>query len=188
MLIQNLSHLQQTTGFSRFTILSHAVELGLSSTRRAWSKQDLSFLRDDLGRISAAALARKLGRTHSSVKAKVSKLRMSARITEGYSYADLQELLGVSKRRLDKWVQMDWLRMKANRASEESVARFLRTHPGEYVLSRVDEAWFKGLVFPAFNTAGDVASKSKAADSQLESTYTLLEPNGNNDAEPMIFP
>jgi hypothetical protein len=174
------------SGFSRFTINSRAAVLGLSSdVRRPWSKEDLLFLRDNLGRITTTVIARKLGRTYYSVKAQVSKLGMSVRLTEGYTQGDLQQLLGVSKRRIEKWVQMDWLRMKANRASEASVARFLRSHPGEYALSRVDEAWFKGLVFPAFNTAGDAGWDNKARHSQLDTSYRMLQPSGDNDVELM---
>jgi hypothetical protein len=186
LLIQNLNRIQQMSGFSRFTINSRAAVLGLScDVRRPWSKEDLLFLRDNLGRINTTVIARKLGRTYYSVKAQVSKLGMSVRLTEGYTHADLQQLLSVSKRRVYKWVQMDWLRMKANRASEASVARFLRSHPGEYVLSRVDEAWFKGLIFPAFNTAWDAGWENKATGLQLDSRYRLLQPSGDNDVEVM---
>jgi hypothetical protein len=31
--------------------------------------------------------------------------------------------------------------------------KFLRDHPEEYRLNRVDEAWFKGLMFPSFGRA-----------------------------------
>src|SRR5947209_7423515 len=69
LLIQNLNRVQQMSGFSRFTIQSHAAELRLSYlVRRPWSKEDLLFLRDNLGRMSTRLLARKLRRTYYSVK------------------------------------------------------------------------------------------------------------------------
>ena len=45
---------------------------------------------------------------------------------------------------------MGWLRVQQGRVTEPSIIKFLREHPEEYRLSRVDEAWFKGLLFPAF--------------------------------------
>jgi hypothetical protein len=49
-----------------------------------------------------------------------------------------------------KWIKMGWVRLQDNRLTEASVAKFLRDHPDEYKLNRVDEAWFKGILFPAF--------------------------------------
>jgi hypothetical protein len=47
--------------------------------------------------------------------------------------------------------------------------RFLRDHPEEYRLNRVDETWFKGLMFPLFGRAyipgsGTTRSKQSTVD------------------------
>jgi hypothetical protein len=150
----NLNNLQQRAGFTRNVILSRAVQLGLAfSTRRPWTTEELRILEDGSGQITPKALAAKLSRTHGSVKAKMKQLELSARISEGYTQDDLRQLLGVGIRAIEKWLSLGWLRMAHERIPEASVIRFLRLHSEEYHLGRVDQAWFKGLLFPAFNFA-----------------------------------
>jgi hypothetical protein len=55
------------------------------------------------------------------------------------------------------WIGRGWLRyggqgsaLHSTRIPEPSVKRFLKEHPEEYRLARVDEAWFKGMLFTAF--------------------------------------
>jgi hypothetical protein len=62
-------------------------------------------------------------------------------------------LLGVSRRQVGKWIRLNWLKPLHGRIPERDMIRFRRRHPEQYQLNRVDEAWFKGLLFPAFNTA-----------------------------------
>lgn len=153
-LSRSLSALQVRTGFTRVVILSRAVKLGLSfSRRRPWSAEETALLESCAGRYSTASISRKLRRTFSSVKAKVKQLGMSARVVEGYSQGDLAELLGASPTSIRRWCRMGWLHLGNGRVPEAAVVRFLRLHPHEYQLRRVNEAWFKGLLFPAFNSA-----------------------------------
>jgi hypothetical protein len=51
------------------------------------------------------------------------------------------------------WIKLGWLRVQDDRITETSMMKFLRDHPEEYRLNRVDEAWFKGLMFPSFGRA-----------------------------------
>lgn len=149
-LSENLDHFQRRTGFTRVVALSRAVALGLGSRRKTWTPEERQLVAEWAGTFSKAAIARKLRRSYWSVKAELSKLELSARVTEGYSQNDMVYLLGVSARMLRKWISLGWLSVHGNRITEASVVRFLREHPGEYSLNRVDEAWFKGLLFPAF--------------------------------------
>jgi hypothetical protein len=150
----NLSHLQRRAGFTRNVILSRAVELGLSfSTRRSWTADELRTLEDLAGRTTLKALSLKLNRTHASIKGKVKELGLSVRFNEGYSRDDLRQLLGVSARSIQSWLAAGWLRTVRGRIPETSVIKFLRLHSEQYHLGRVDQAWFKGLLFPAFNSA-----------------------------------
>src|SRR5262245_8378365 len=67
----NLDDLQRRSGFTRSVILSRAVQLGLSfSTRRPWTDQELIVLEVRTGQATVKALATRLNRSHSSVKAK----------------------------------------------------------------------------------------------------------------------
>lgn len=151
-LTTNLDLLQRSCGFTRVVILNRAVSLGLVfGQRRPWTADDIDVIRECAGKTGPSALAKKLNRTHASVTAKLKQLALSAKITEGYTQEDLRLLLGVSSRSVKNWIAWGWLRLVAGRIPESSVAKFLRQHPDQYQLSRVEEAWFKGLVFPAFN-------------------------------------
>lgn len=159
-LSRSVTALQLRTGFTRFTILDRAVHLGLSfSRRRPWSLEETALLESMVGNYSSAAIARRLKRTFGSVRAKVKQLQISVRVSEGYSQVDLAELLGASPVSIRRWRRLGWLSLVNGRISEASVIRFLRLHPHAYQLRRVDEAWFKGLLFPAFDSA-DVSSHS----------------------------
>src|SRR5262249_30952374 len=92
----------------------------------------------------------KLGRSVYSVKARASTLDISLRVVEGYSRQDLCQLLGAGVKEVRTWIQNGWIKLQGERITERSVISFLRRHPEEYQLSRVDEAWFKGLLFPSF--------------------------------------
>jgi hypothetical protein len=169
----NLNHLQRLSGFTRNVILSRAVQLGLSfSTRRPWTEEEFKVLEERAGQESVKALAIRLKRTHSSVKAKLKKVGLSARLSEGYTQDDLRQLIGASSRSIRLWLASGWLRMVDGRISEASVLKFLRLHSEQYHLGRVDQAWFKGLLFPAFNRTAqrgaevDQARVAHAAEAQ----------------------
>jgi hypothetical protein len=84
----------------------------------------------------------------------INLLGLQARVTEGYSRADLVLVLGVSRPTVNQWIDHGWLRPKptTDRIPEEQVLRFIKSHPEEYSLKGVDEAWFKGMLFPSFGT------------------------------------
>ena len=169
-LSRSLTTLQLRTGFTRVAVLARAVELGLSfSRRRLWTSEEAALLESYAGRYSPASIARKLRRTFPSVKAKTKQLELSVRVTEGYSQADLAELLGASPTSIRRWCRIGWLSLVHGRIPEAAVARFLKVHPHEYQLRRVDEAWFKGLLFPAFNSA-DASSRELGLRSALDSS------------------
>lgn len=172
-LSRSLSALQLRAGFTRVVILTRAVHLGLSfARRRLWTEEETALLESCAGRYSPASIARKLRRTFASVKAKAKELELSVRVSEGYSQADLAELLGASPTSIRRWCHSGWLPLIAGRIPEAAVARFLRLHPHEYQLRRVDEAWFKGLLFPAFNSAdaGAAASRERGLKGAMASS------------------
>lgn len=159
-LSRSITALQRRTGFTRVVILTRAVHLGLSFLhRRPWTQEETALLEAWAGRYAPASIACKLRRTFASVKAKVKQLEISLRVIEGYSQADLAELLGASPTSIRRWCRIGWLPLVNGRVPEAAVVRFLRLHPHAYQLRRVDEAWFKGLLFPAFNSA-DASSRA----------------------------
>ncbi len=49
---------------------------------------------------------------------------------------------------------MGWLTLVNGEFQRPQFSDFLGFHPHEYQLRRVEEVWFKGLLFPAFNSVG----------------------------------
>jgi hypothetical protein len=129
-------------------------------------------------------LAKRLGRSEYSVKAALKRLMLSARINDGYSRTDLAELLGASPASVRRWERRGWLAFGCyGRASEASVRRFVKMHPDQYQLSFVDEAWFKGLLFDAYNspTPGHRESNlSKTSEDEISSYSDHGMPAENN--------
>ena len=151
-LSDGITAIQRLTRFPRSVIVSRAAALGLTTPGTRWSEPETSKLQEILGSRSLSTIARELGRSYYSVKGAVARLQVSARQTEGYSRQDLERLLGVSSRQVRRWIALKWIKLVDERVPESEIARFLRRHPEQYQLNRVDEAWFKGLLFPAFNT------------------------------------
>ncbi len=146
----NLDHFQLRTGFARVVIVARAAMLSLAQKRKRWTMAEIDFLTDAAGRLSKSAIAKRLNRSYWSVKAEFSKLDMHSRLRDGYSQDDVAYLLGASARSVRKWIGLGWLRLQHSRITEASLIRFIRMHPEEYQLSRVDEAWFKGVLFSEF--------------------------------------
>ena len=170
-----LNDFQRQSGFTRVVITARACELGLARHRREWTQEELFLLREQAGSATKATIARTLGRSYYSIKYQSSRLQLSTRIREGYSQEDLQMLLGVGRKTIQKWLRLRWLKARQGRISEGSVAQFLRAHPEEYQLNRVEEAWFKGLVFPAFNTMRDSRVRDQRTAPQIMKSETLSE-------------
>jgi len=132
------------------------------------------------------SLATRLNRSHSSVKAKLKDLGLSARVSEGYTQDDLRQLLGASTRSIRHWLARGWLRLVNGRIPEASVLRFLRLHSEQYHLGRVNQAWFKGLLFPAFNRTPQRRhdfDPARAAYSAETQSSRALQPYGASEFE-----
>jgi len=154
-LTRNLNQFQRASGFTRVVILSRAAMLGLSACiRRPWTGAEVETLQERLGELSKSEIARHLGRSYYSVKARIASMRLSSRISDGYSQQDVQQLFGVGANRVRLWITRGWLQMYKGRVTEKSLERFLRQHSEEYQLSRVDETWFKGMLFSSFGRPG----------------------------------
>jgi hypothetical protein len=103
------------------------------------------------GTLTAGAIARRLGRTRWSVQLRAARLELSLRVRTGYNVTDLAAVFGVHRTRARGWVTRGLLgppeAWQGLRVSDVAVARFIRRHPHEYDLRRVDELWFKSMVF-----------------------------------------
>ncbi len=156
-----LDRLARVTGWPRKSIKDQARELGIvtSDHRRAWKQEEIEYLRERAGAESPYRLARKLGRSVHSVRAKAQRIQWSLAIREGYNMGDLARAFGVQHYKVASWMRRGLFgrvqQLQGSRVSEASVVRFLREHPAEYELRRVDEDWFKGLTFGYLSSYGD---------------------------------
>ncbi len=149
-----LDRLERMVGWPRWTFIVEAKRRGwiTADHRREWTAEETARLREMMGRRSVKAIARALGRTHESVKSKACALELSARVREGYTIEDLVQCFGTRRGKVRHWIERGLLgRVTRNgievRVSERFVARFIREHAAEYDLRRVDQCWFKGMVF-----------------------------------------
>lgn len=137
----------------RYVVRARASRLGVSvDNRRRWTPEEIATLRNLAGSMSVKEIAAKMGRGHTCVAAMMDSQRISRKITEGYTRQEVCQLLGVSATTTIKWVRSCLLKVNAetDRVTEASMAKFIRNHPDKYSLKRVDEAWFKGMIFPSF--------------------------------------
>lgn len=129
-----------------------AGQLGIRmDNRNPWTVKEKDFLGQNAGELSAKEIARMLGRSNDSVISQMERMELSRRVTDGYAITQICEVFGVSFALATKWVDKGWLRIAKNgRIPETSVLRLLKTQPQSYDLRRVDQTWFKGMVFSAF--------------------------------------
>jgi hypothetical protein len=120
---------------------------------RPGSDEELHFLKSNAGRLSMKALAARLSRSYYSVKAAIRSTELDGRVTDGYSVDELARTFGVGKATIHRWIVRGWITRNEGRITETSVLRFLRFRPHEYQLRRVDEVWFKALVFAPRHSA-----------------------------------
>ena len=89
-----------------------------------------------------------LGHTRTAAESRTRQLEMSCRVRFGFDANSLAACFGVKPDKLDQWVRDGLLKPASDgRLSEVAVARFIRGYPQEYDLARVDQTWFKAMVF-----------------------------------------
>lgn len=156
-----ISALMRQTRFPRWYIKRQACRLGLTMhpDRRPWTKQELGTLDNLLGKVSATTIAKRLKRTEASVVMKIKALGHSRRVREVYTMRDLEECLGEDHHKVYKWIAIGWLRDRLqgtrrhdgngrdiHRFREKDILAFIKQHPQEINLGKVDQTWFLDLV------------------------------------------
>lgn len=156
-LTSRLDRLVRRTGWPRWAFKYESGRRGWTTAdhRRGWTAEEVEYLEERIGVVSVKQIAKRLGRTHQSVQAKAEKLHLSRRVREGYCLADLQVVFGESPHKVRRWVERGLLGKAHRRAgslgtvrvTEANVVLFVRQHASEYDLRRVDQGWFKSMVF-----------------------------------------
>jgi len=158
---QVLNRMVRLTGLPRWYIKRQAARLGLTMKmdRRPWTQAELKLVDHLVGRVSAATIAKRLHRPESSVVNKLKRLGTSRRVREGYTMRDLEQCLGEDHHKLSVWIANGWLRDRLqgtnrhggngndiHRIRKKDVLHFIKNHPQEINLGKVDQMWFLDLV------------------------------------------
>ncbi len=156
-----IREMARQTGFPKWFIKRQARRLGLTmhQDRRPWTAQELDTLDRLLRKLSAATIAKRLKRTETSVVMKIKALGHSRRLSEGYTMRDLEECLGEDHRNIQKWIDNGWLRDRLqgtnrhngnghdiHRFRESDIIDFVKKHPLEISLGKVQQIWFLDLL------------------------------------------
>jgi hypothetical protein len=156
-----LNRMIRLTGLPRWYIKRQAARLGLTMhmDRKPWTRAELDVLDDLVGRVSAATIAKRLHRPVSSVTNKFKRLQISRRVREGYTMRDLELCLGEDHRKIAGWIKRGWLQDRLqgtrrhdgngrdiHRIREIDILNFIRSHPQEICLGKIDQTWFLDMV------------------------------------------
>ena len=145
-------------GWPKHAVRNAARSLGLfvperSSLRQFWTSKEIAFLRQWAGLRNAYWIARKLKRPESSIHNKIRRLELSRAVTNGYSLREVCRCFGVDHHSVDHWIKNGWLRSgdfhegdRWPRFQEGDLRLFVRNHPLEFRLDKVDQVWFVGLL------------------------------------------
>jgi hypothetical protein len=156
-----LNRMIRLTGLPRWYIKRQAARLGLTMhmDRRPWTRAELDLLEDLVGRVSSAVIAKRLQRPVSSVVNKCKRMRISRRVRDGYTMRDLELCMGEDHHKIAGWMKNGWLRDRVqgthrhdgngkdiHRIREEDILSFIKSHPQEINLGKVDQTWFLDLL------------------------------------------
>jgi hypothetical protein len=160
----------------RWAINRRAAALGLSRPKdRPWSVEDEADLEANFHHVSVKTLARTLGRSSTAVKLKAKRLGLR-KYDEGYTALSLAEALGVdphwvlarirsgklraSRRHTERTAEQggdSWL------ITDEAVVKFIRDHPYDIDLRKVDSLWFMDLITPFLQRSVGDGRRAEAA-------------------------
>lgn len=147
----------------KWAIRARARDLGLlwPKSVRPWTKAEDEQLEQWAGVRSTRWISKRLRRSRGSIIHRAKHLQISCAIREGYTLKDLTACFGMSLMTVQRWVREG--RIKGQRVasgtsepgvfhdrwqfSDAQVLKFLREHPTQYRLDRVDQTWFLDLVF-----------------------------------------
>ncbi len=156
-----LNRLVRLTGLPRWYIKRQAARLGLTMRmdRKTWTRREMDILEKLVGRVSSATIAKRLHRPESSIVNRLKRMGTSRRMQDGYTMHDLELCLGEDHHKIAGWIKNGWLQDRLqgtrrhngngkdiHRIREDDIVDFIRNHPQEINLGKVDQIWFLDLV------------------------------------------
>jgi hypothetical protein len=156
-----LNQMVRMTGAPRWYIKRRAARLGLTMhmDRKPWTRAEMDLLEKLVGRVSSSMIAKRLHRPESSVVNKLKRIGTSRRVRSGYTMHELELCFGEDHHKIEVWIKNGWLRdclqgtarhagngKDIHRIRERDVLAFIKFHPQEINLGKVDQIWFLDLV------------------------------------------
>jgi hypothetical protein len=129
--------------------------------RRPSISKELQQLGQGLGSMPVAQIAMELARSLDQVRCEPEEAGHHARLCQGYSVSDLRQRFGLSDSGIRAWVRRGLLGHQVGgghggaRFAEADVIRFIRKHPEQYDLARVNREWFKTMIFGRTAESGE---------------------------------
>lgn len=159
---RGLDRFAQMYRFPRHVPRYRAQRLGVTrDTRHPWTPEEIEILRELSGVKPVRYISERLKRGPTTVQAMMDRLKISRAVLDGYSREQVAQVTGASTKSIARWIDQGRLRVDTDtdRVTEASLARFLRNHQDCYSLKRVDEMWFKDMIF---SRAGSAAVQERA--------------------------
>jgi transcriptional regulator with XRE-family HTH domain len=148
-LIARRKRLRELTGYTRGAVDAQAHRMGLRLVaNKPYTPEEERYIRENAGEMPVHQIATKLGRGLRNLEVKMRKMRVSYRFRhEGFNQKEFAEAMGVWPTTVRTWINAGHLRTFAGRITDTAVSEFIRNKRHLYTLRRVDEDWFKDLVF-----------------------------------------
>ena len=197
---QVLNRMVRETGLPRWYIKRQAARLGLTMhmDRRPWTAAELDLLEHMVGRVSTATIAKRLLRPESSIVNKLKRMGTSRRVREGYTIRDLEMCLGEDHHKIAAWIRNGWLRDRLqgtrrhdgngndiHRLPERDVFSFIKRHPEEINLGKVDQTWFLDLVLLKGRELREAKDIRRAENGEADDAAAQLRPtDGEHSGKP----
>lgn len=165
-----ISELQRMFRVPRWMVLQWASQLGLSRLKdRPWSPEQEAYLESNLHHAAVRTIAKRLGRSPCAVTLKAKRLGLN-KSGEGYTLRQVCEGLGEDHHRITAWVAAGALKGSRRHTdrkpvqggdmwlfTDDNLRTFIRRHPMEINLRRVDQLWFMGVVVGVSSRNGEGA-------------------------------
>jgi hypothetical protein len=175
----------------RWAVTRRASALGLSRPKeRPWSPAEEAYLEANVHHVSVKALARRFRRSPTAVKLKAKRLGLR-KYEEGYTACSLAEALGVDPHWVLARIRSGKLRASHRQTertpeqggdswliTDDAIIDFLRGHPYDIDLRRVDSVWFMDLIAPYL--------RRSAANDMTLSTLMPASKGGDFHAEASV--
>lgn len=151
-LVARLGVVERSSGVPRKALTREARRRGWTAVRqvkswRRWSAEDDARLREAMGHRAIQVVARDMQRSVEAVRSRAYDLGLMTRVADGYSLDDVKDCMGVPRAKVAAWITSGLLQVKDGRVTVESMERFVRAQAHRYDLRRVDQVWFKSIVF-----------------------------------------